>query len=70
MTCTNPATEQFVFAGDDDLNHVSVPLCEECSEEEQPSETVAVLEVFGRHPCQGLDDPPFFRCLCHPEAAR
>lgn len=65
VTCSNRATGQFVFSGEDGLNHISVPLCENCSDEEQPAETFAVFEIFGRHQCDGLDDPPWLRCLCH-----
>lgn len=69
MTCERPATEQFVFLGDDGLHHISVPLCEEHSDDEQPGETHSVHELTEDHECLGADEPPWDRCLCHPERA-
>lgn len=54
MTCARTAEEQFVF---DDINtgikQISGPLCEPCSCEAQPAETISVFPLY-THP----------RCAC------
>lgn len=61
MGCHRLATEQYVWNTDDGTNAISVPLCGDCSEDQQPPETVDVLEVqgaLGFHICQCSGEAP------------
>lgn len=51
MPCPNGATEQYVFVDHTGRHVISEPMCEECSHDSQPAETVAVFNVQG----EGLD---------------